>query len=261
MPPKEQAYSGSTLLQTSLLQARQWLSQAQRVAVLTGAGVSAESGIPTFRDAQTGHWARFKPEDLASPQAYAEDPEMVWEWYAGRYRDVSKAKPNAAHQYLVSLEQRKGAGFLLATQNVDGLHSRAGSGIHGGAYLELHGNLGTARDEVTGEVHQLPPPEALQTPPYSPLGNRMRPNIVWFGEYLSEGALAQAEAAFASADVVMIVGTSSVVFPAAGLAHVTLQAGGKVIEINPEVTELTPVVSFSLRLSASEGLECLLAGW
>ncbi|MDO4264053.1 MAG: Sir2 family NAD-dependent protein deacetylase [Deinococcus sp.] len=231
---------------------------ARRVAVLTGAGVSAESGIPTFRDAQTGHWARFRPEDLASPAAYARDPQLVWEWYAGRYRDALAARPNRAHALLARLERQKGAGFLLATQNVDGLHARAGSGAQGGQLVELHGNLGLARDEVTGEVSALPDPAQLTLPPRSPAGHRMRPHIVWFGEFLPEDALNAAEQAFAEAEVALIIGTSGVVYPAAGLAFETRQAGGQVIEINPECTKLTPYASLSLRETASRGLALLL---
>lgn len=243
----------------NLTQARQALAQAQRVAVLTGAGVSAESGIPTFRDAQTGHWARFRPQDLASPEAYERDPKMVWEWYAGRYRNVMEAQPNAAHELLAQLEREKGAGFFLATQNVDGLHARAGSGRLGGKMVELHGNLATARDEVTGEIFALPDPAHLQTPPLSPGGHRMRPNIVWFGEYLPQDALEAAQQAFAQAQVALIIGTSAQVYPAAGLALETLRRGGTVIEINPGATELTPLLTFSLRETAARGLALLLA--
>lgn len=237
-----------------LAEAQAALTSAGRVAVLTGAGVSAESGIPTFRDAQTGHWARFKPEDLASPAAYNRDPEMVWEWYAGRYRDVLRAKPNQAHYLLAQLERKKGDGFLLATQNVDGLHARAGSV----RLVELHGNLLSARDEQTGEVVPLPAPERLQTPPMSPTGNRMRPNVVWFGEFLPEEALLTATRAFAAAEVALIIGTSGLVYPAAGLALKTLERGGIVIEINPDETELTPHLSLSLRETASNGLGMLV---
>lgn len=247
-----------TLRRMDLAAARAALHTAHRVAVLTGAGVSAESGIPTFRDAQTGHWARFRPEDLASPQAYAADPELVWEWYAGRYRDVLAAEPNAAHHLLAELERQKGAGFVLATQNVDGLHARAGSGSQGGALVELHGNLGLARDEVTGEVCPLPDPTELTLPPRSPAGHRMRPHIVWFGEFLPEDALSAAEQAFAEADLALIVGTSGVVYPAAGLMFRTRQCGGRVIEINPEPTELTSHTHFSLRETASRGLQLLM---
>ncbi|MVN85849.1 NAD-dependent deacylase [Deinococcus sp. HMF7620] len=241
-----------------LASARAALAAASRVAVLTGAGVSAESGIPTFRDAQSGHWARFRPEDLASPAAYERDPELVWDWYAGRYRDVLAAQPNGAHRLLAELERQKGAGFFLATQNVDGLHGRAGSGQGGGQLVELHGNLVSARDEHTGEVVPLPDPDTLVTPPTSPRGHRMRPNVVWFGEYLPEEALNAAQAAFAAAEVALIIGTSGVVYPAAGLAFETLEGGGTVIEINPDATELTPYMSFSLRDVASRGLAALL---
>lgn len=238
----------------NLAEARTALQEAKRVAVLTGAGISAESGIPTFRDAQTGHWARFRPEDLASPPAYARDPEMVWEWYAGRYRDVLKAQPNEGHRLLAELERQKGDGFFLATQNVDGLHARAGSQ----RLVELHGNLLSARDEKTGEIFPLAAPDELVTPPLSPHGHRMRPNVVWFGEYLPEDALQAAQEAFAAAEVALVIGTSGVVYPAAGLAFETLQGGGQVIEINPTETELTPCLSFSLRTGAAEGLRQLL---
>lgn len=244
----------------NLTEARTALNAAPRVAVLTGAGVSAESGIPTFRDAQTGHWARFRPEDLASPGAYRRDPDTVWEWYAGRYRDVLRAHPNPAHHHLAQLERQKGAGLFLATQNVDGLHARAGSGTHGGQLVELHGNLISARDEVTGETFPLPHPDALITPPVSPRGHRMRPNVVWFGEFLPDDALEAAQAAFAEADVALVVGTSGVVYPAAGLALETLRQGGVVIEVNPEATELTELMTFSLRDTASRGLAALLGG-
>lgn len=244
--------------ESSLLAARQCLSTARRVAVLTGAGISAESGIPTFRDAQTGHWARFRPEDLASPRAYAANPELVWEWYAGRYRDVMAAQPNEGHFLLATLEQRLGMGFFLATQNVDGLHARAGSGTHGGRLVELHGNLSKARDEVTGEVFTLPEPNDLELPPHSPKGHRMRPHIVWFGEFLPEAALMAAEQAFSEAEVALVIGTSSLVYPAAGLSVLTARAGGQVFEINPEATDLTPLANLSLRMTASEGLKLLL---
>jgi len=237
-------------------EARAALRAARRVAVLTGAGVSAESGIPTFRDAQTGQWARFRPEDLASPDAYRRDPETVWQWYAGRYADVTHAQPNEAHRLLARLEREKGDGFFLATQNVDGLHARAGSE----QLVELHGNLTTARCEACGTVTPLPSPDAFTPPPTCPVcAARMRPNIVWFGEFLPELALEAATRAFQEADVALIVGTSGVVYPAAGLALETRWAGGVVIEVNPEETELTPYLSFSVREVASRGLAELLA--
>ncbi len=170
------------------------------------------------------------------------------------------AQPNEGHRLLAELEAQKGAGFFLATQNVDGLHARAGSGTHGGALVELHGNLLSARDEKTGETFPLPAPAQLQTPPVSPNGNRMRPNIVWFGEYLPAEALDAAQQAFAGAEVALIVGTSGVVYPAAGLALEAVQGGATVIEINPDETELTPLLTFSLREKAGQGLRLLLEG-
>ena len=241
----------------NLAEARAALRSARRVAVLTGAGVSAESGIPTFRAAQMGLWARFRPEDLASPEAYRRDPQTVWQWYAGRYADVTRAQPNAAHRLLAELEREKGEGFFLATQNVDGLHQRAGNE----RLVELHGNLTTARCETCGAVTPLPAPGAFTPPPVCPVcGAPMRPNVVWFGEVLPEDALAAATRAFQDADVALIVGTSGVVYPAAGLALETRREGGVVIEVNPEETELTPDMSYSVRDVASRGLAALLHG-
>ena len=245
----------------NLAQAAAALQAARRVAVLTGAGISAESGIPTFRDAQTGHWARFKPEDLASPDAYRRDPETVWEWYAGRYRDVLRAQPNRGHELLAELERRKRAAFgpdafTLATQNVDGLHARAGSL----ELLEMHGTLLRSRCETCGHVQALPDPDTFAPPPLcSSCGQRMRPQIVWFGEFLPEDVLETAQFAFERAEVALIIGTSSQVYPAAGLADSTLHRGGLVIEINPDTTALSGRASFSLRATASEGLGALMA--
>ncbi len=236
------------------------LQAARRVVVMTGAGISAESGIPTFRDAQTGHWARFRPEDLASPEAYWRDPVMVWDWYAGRYRDVTAAAPNRGHTLLAELERQKLAGhgegaFRLVTQNVDGLHLRAGSRPP----LELHGNLTDGRCEACGHLQPLPDPASFTPPPVCEVcGSRMRPNVVWFGEMLPEQALAEAELAFERAEVALVIGTSSQVYPAAGLADRTLAAGGVVIEINPDRTPLTAEATFSLRTTASVGLAQLM---
>ena len=243
-----------------LQEAAALLQAARRVVVMTGAGVSAESGIPTFRDAQTGHWARFKPEDLASPEAYWKGPEVVWEWYAGRYRDVMAASPNAGHTLLAQLERRKlaqhGEGaFTLVTQNVDGLHLRAGSRPP----LELHGNLTHGRCETCEQTQPLPAPETFVPPPTcTRCGSRMRPNVVWFGEMLPQDVLEAAQLAFERADVALVIGTSSQVYPAAGLAGETLRRGGTVTEINPDETPLSGQASFSLRATASVGLAALM---
>ena len=240
----------------TLQRAREALRDASRVAVLTGAGVSAESGIPTFRDAQTGMWARFTPEDLASPGAYARDPLFVWSWYAERYRNCQDARPNDAHHALAQLERDKQDGFFLATQNVDGLHWRAGST----RLVELHGNLNTARCERCGHVQDLPPPESFRPPPAcEQCGARGRPNIVWFGELLPEHALQRAWQAFEEADVALIIGTSAVVEPAASLGRVAKWAGAYLIEVNPEDTPLTAYADTTLRASATQGLRQLMS--
>ncbi|WP_424949830.1 SIR2 family NAD-dependent protein deacylase [Deinococcus sp.] len=244
----------------NLPQAAALLRSARRVVIMTGAGVSAESGIPTFRDAQTGHWARFRPEDLASPEAYWKGPELVWDWYAGRYRDVMAAAPNRGHTLLAELERRKLAeygesAFTLVTQNVDGLHLRAGSLPP----LELHGNLTHGRCEACERVQPLPGPASFIPPPTCNVcRSRMRPNVVWFGELLPEEVLAAAQFAFERAEVALIIGTSSQVYPAAALADLTLQRGGAVIEINPDTTPLTRRATLSLRTTAGEGLAALM---
>lgn len=238
-------------------EARRLLSRAARVVVLTGAGVSAESGIPTFRDAQTGLWARFSPEELASPRAYARDPDLVWTWYAERYRTCAAAGPNGAHRALAALEDRVGDGFLLATQNVDGLHARAGSR----RLVELHGNLATGRCERCRHVQPLPPAADFAPPPTCErCGSRMRPNVVWFGESLPEAALERAWEAFRTAEVALVVGTSAVVQPAASLGLLAQEAGAVLIEVNLEETPLSAWADLSLRAGAAAGLAALLEG-
>jgi len=238
-----------------LPEARARLRAASRLVVLTGAGVSAQSGIPTFRDAQTGLWARFTPEDLASPDAYARDPLFVWTWYAERYATCEQAAPNAAHAALARLEHAKGDGFLLVTQNVDGLHARAGNR----RVIELHGNLRTGRCEACASVQRLPPPAEFTPPPTcGACGSRMRPNVVWFGELLPERALQRAWEAFAQSEAALVVGTSGVVEPAASLARVARAYGATVIEVNPTETPLTAHADYAFRGAATDGLSALL---
>jgi NAD-dependent deacetylase len=182
---------------------------ASNVLVLTGAGMSAESGVPTFRDAQTGLWSRFRPEDLATPEAFARDPKTVWNWYAWRREMASSVAPHAGHLALAELERRLGGHCTLVTQNVDGLHQRAGSQ----RVIELHGNILrticsiTRRpiDEAWLEQHcdDQPPPS-----PHHPRG-LARPDVVWFGESLPEGALNDAWRAAEHCDLCLVVGTSS----------------------------------------------------
>ena len=231
--------------------ARSILSGARRVAVLTGSGISAESGVPTFRGAG-GLWRTFHPEDLATPQAFARDPQLVWEWYDWRRGLIAAAKPNPAHEALVLLEARCEA-FTLATQNVDGLHALAGS-LN---VITLHGDIWTLRCIACGTERtdrSVPLPEL---PPVCACGALLRPGVVWFGEPLPEGAMKRAAAAAANADALLMIGTSAAVWPAAGLGEVALAAGVPVIEINPEPTVYSDRV-LSLAGRAGEILPRLL---
>lgn len=229
------------------------LRTARRVAVLTGAGISAESGVPTFREAQTGLWARYDPEDLATPEAFRRNPRLVWEWYAWRRELVSTAAPNAGHQALVTLEQQLPT-FTLITQNVDGLHRRAGS--HN--VLELHGNL--FRTKCFSEDQPVENwSDGDEVPPRCPrCGGLLRPDVVWFGEMLPAGALRVAEHAAAEAEIFFSIGTSALVYPATELPFMALNAGATVVEINPQPTPLSPHATFSLHGAAGEVLPSLV---
>jgi len=202
------------------------LRKARSVTALTGAGISAESGIPTFRGAG-GLWNDYRAEDLATPQAFARDPGLVWEWYAWRQSLIAKAEPNAGHRALVELERRQA--FTLVTQNVDGLHARAGSKDP----IELHGSIWRVRCiECEAERVIDEPVEGL--PACEDCGGLERPGVVWFGEELPEEAFELALDAAQQADVVLVVGTSGVVQPAASLVEVARARGAFVIEVNPE---------------------------
>jgi len=231
---------------TDLEQVRDWLAQATSVAVLTGAGVSAESGVPTFRGAG-GLWKDYKPEELATAEAFARDPRLVWEWYNWRREMIAKASPNAAHRALVQLEIRKPR-FTLVTQNVDGLHDLAGSG----KVLKLHGDIWRMRCTVCGANwpnRRVPLP---RIPPHCACGGLARPGVVWFGEPLPDGMIKEAEHAAGAAQVFLVIGTSAVVDPAASLIPYAKQAGAKVVEINPEPTPMSGIVDCVLPGAAGE---------
>ncbi len=214
---------------------RRVLQSAERVVVLTGAGISAESGVPTFRDAQTGLWSNYRAEDLATPAAVLARPRLVWDWYVFRRSLTERASPNQGHLALARLAELF-ADFTLLTQNVDGLHQRAGQP----EVIELHGNLYETRcfDEgrvVTGVL------DDGSSPPRCPdCGGLLRPAVVWFGESLPAAALAKAERAARASQVFFSIGTSSLVQPAAGLAGLAKGQGALLIEINPTATPLTP---------------------
>jgi NAD-dependent deacetylase len=224
------------------------------VCVLTGAGVSAESGVPTFRDAQTGLWAKFRPEDLATPEAFDRDPKRIWEWYEWRRELVRRVEPNAGHRALVALE-RTVPRLTLVTQNVDGLHQRAGSpGV-----LEYHGNI--LRDRCT--VEQIVAERSEDTrrtglPRCAACGGLLRPDVVWFGEAIPAGPMTLAAAAAEDCDVFLSVGTSSLVYPAAGLAEVALRRRATLIEINPNATDLSPHADLVLAGPSGQVLPALL---
>jgi len=218
------------------------LRGARRAVVLTGAGVSAESGVPTFRDAQTGLWANFKPEELATPEAFRRNPKLVWEWYASRREKVHSVQPNPGHHALVELERRIPE-FTLITQNVDGLHQRAGSRN----VIELHGNITRVKCFREGTLISEWHDDGTVPARCPRCGDYLRPDVVWFNESLPEGAFEAAEAAARECDVFFSIGTSSVVYPAALLAEMALNSRAAVIEINPDETPLTDLATHSLR--------------
>jgi NAD-dependent deacetylase len=235
-----------------LLELARLLHQVQHVVVLTGAGVSHESGIPTFRG-PGGLWRNFRPEELATPQAFAKDPHLVWEWYDWRRSLIGKAEPNPGHRALVALEKAV-PDFNLITQNVDGLHRRAGSR----QVLEVHGSIWEVRCtscEIVKEDRRVPIP----IPPHcDTCGGLLRPNVVWFGEALDPKILEAAQHALKHAQVMLAVGTSAVVQPAASFALWARQWGAKLAEINPDPTPLTPHCDFVLMGKSGEILPLLV---
>jgi len=231
------------------------LRAARRVAVLTGAGVSAESGVPTFRDAQTGLWAEFDPLELATPAAFARNPRRVWDWYAMRRDMVGRVAPNPAHVALADLEKRIPE-FLLVTQNVDGLHQRAGSR----RVVELHGNITRVRCSREGTpVFRWSDDDVDAPPRCASCGAFLRPDVVWFEEMLPADALGAAEDAASRCDVLLVVGTSAEVYPAAALPILARRRGALVVEVNTETTPLSAQADYALRGPAGVVLPALVA--
>jgi NAD-dependent deacetylase len=228
------------------------LAQARRVAILTGAGVSAESGVPTFRGAE-GLWRQFRAEDLATSEAFQRDPPLVWEWYDWRRQLVARCQPNSAHHAIAWLE-RRAPDFLLVTQNVDGLHQSAGSV----RMVELHGNLWRVRCLAEGTVAESFDVPLRSLPPRCACGALLRPDVVWFGEPLPAEALQVACDAAESCDVFLVVGTSAVVQPAASLPMIARRRGAYVVEVNLGPTPLTSLAHESHHGKAGEILPRLL---
>jgi len=235
---------------TPLEQARALLKGAERIAVLTGAGISAESGIPTFRGAG-GLWRNFRPEELATPEAFERDPEMVWEWYCWRRGLIAEAKANAGHRALVELEQRT-AVFTLITQNVDGLHDLAGSRN----IRKVHGDIWISRCSKC-TYQRVDRTVVFEAVPHCPECDAMlRPGVVWFGEALPRVVFAEAERAVQDCQVLIVAGTSALVYPAAGLIG---QARVPVIEVNLEATPYSGAVAVTLRGLCGELLPQLVS--
>jgi NAD-dependent deacetylase len=230
-------------------------SEDDRLVVLTGAGVSAESGVPTFRGAG-GLWRRFRAEDLATPRAFARDPVLVWEWYAWRRGLISECEPNAAHRTLAEME-KVFSHFLLVTQNVDGLHQKAGSQ----RMVELHGNIWRVRCTREGTVRDDFRVQFAELPPRCECGAVLRPDVVWFGEMLPEGILRRAADAAERCTVMLVVGTSATVQPAASLPWAAKDHGARVIVVNPEPTPLSAVADEVRLGTAGEILPALWAEW
>ena len=234
---------------------RGWIREARHLVVLTGAGMSAESGVPTFRDAQTGLWAQFNPQDLATESAFRAHPQRVWDWYQFRRDAIARVQPNAGHLALARFAQRHPRRLSLITQNVDGLHQRAGSADT----IALHGSI--LQDRWLDEPRACCSVDTLEEghPPRCPVcGNLRRPAVVWFGEFLPHAALDAAEVAVQGCDLMLVVGTSGVVYPAAGLALAAHQRGARVVIVNPEPTDLDPVADLCLRGLAAQCLPSLL---
>ena len=226
------------------------LQNSQRIVALTGAGISAESGLATFRDAQTGLWSKFRPEELATAEAFRRNPKLVWDWYRWRREQALKAKPNPGHLALVEIEKRAPE-FLLVTQNVDGLHARAGSK----RIVELHGNLHRFR---CFENNCASDNFDVENGRCRSCGGNLRPDIVWFGEMLPADGLESAVAAAGKCDVFFSIGTSSVVYPAADLWRRAKEGDAIVIEINKDPTPLTPLADHSFLGEAGEILPALV---
>ena len=234
------------------------LSGVGSVAVLTGAGMSAESGVPTFRDALTGYWSRYDPADLATPEAFRRQPDVVFGWYLARLRRILAAVPHEGYDALATLDAALG-GVPVITQNVDGLHSTAGSRD----VIELHGSLRAFR--CSAQAHPVPLATIARLaedadggpvqPPECPnCGSYVRPGVVWFGEVLPADALERAADVAGRCDILLVVGTSSVVYPAAQIPHHARASGATVIEINPTRTPLSAVAHHQVPMTARQAL-------
>lgn len=232
--------------------AARFLDGARSVVVSTGAGMSKESGIPTFRDAPNALWGQFDPEKLASPEGFLRDPALVWRWYEERRRMISTAQPNPGHAAIARLESHF-HDFVVITQNIDDLHRKAGSRN----IVEMHGNIFRYKCfDVGHPVDELPRDDRV--PPRCPCGSLLRPDVVWFGEVLPGRAVERAYDALETCDVMLVVGTSGVVYPVAGFPEVARRHGARIVEVNPESTPITPLADVFVAGRAGKALPRLV---
>jgi len=227
------------------------LRKSSNVVVTTGAGMSKESGIPTFRDAPNALWKDYDPQQLATREGFRRDPALVWRWYADRRAMIAGARPHAGHMALAEMESMF-ARFILITQNIDNLHRSAGSTN----LVELHGNI--FRFKCFDNDHPVEAPEAVDEPPTCACGSLVRPAVVWFGEILDDSDLARSFEALESCHAIIVVGTSGLVYPAAGFAAAARSAGAAIVEINPEETTLTAQADVFVPSTAGSALPMLV---
>jgi len=231
------------------------LKRTSNLVALTGAGVSQESGLRTFRDAQVGLWAQYRPEELASPEAFHKNPKLIWDWYAWRREAVKAARPNRGHEALAVIEKHVPT-FTIITQNVDGLHRMAGNKN----VLELHGNIQRVRCSECFHIAETWGDDTESVPTCLHCGGLLRPDVVWFGESLPMDQLEAAIEATRTCEVFFSIGTSGVVQPAASLAHVAHSRGAIVVEVNAEPTPLTSKANYFLQGKSGEILPELVNG-
>ncbi|MCP1726777.1 NAD-dependent deacetylase [Natronospira proteinivora] len=230
------------------------LQQAEHVTVLTGSGISADSGVPTFRDPQEGLWAKYQPQDLASPDAFLKDPDFVWQWYQWRRKKVLSVEPNPGHKALAELAHSHPS-LTLVTQNVDGLHQRAGHED----VIEFHGNI--HRNLCLDNGHMMRVEDYPDKPPRCRICDSLvRPGVVWFGESIPETALSRSLAATRKAELFIAIGTSATVYPAASLADLAREHGATTAEINPQTSDMN-TVDIAIRARAAEALPALLVAY
>lgn len=239
--------------QTGIEGAARLLGESRSVVVSTGAGMSKESGIPTFRDAPNALWDKFDPEKLASPEGFLEDPPLVWRWYEERRRMIARVAPNPGHFAIAALEGHFDR-FLVVTQNIDDLHRKAGSKN----VVEMHGNIFRYRCFDMGHAVDEIPKGGGEIPPLCRCGSMIRPDVVWFGEMLPRDALETAFAAIEKCDLMLVVGTSGIVYPVAEFPALAKGAGAKIVEVNPEKTPITPLADEFLKGPAGEVLPALV---